>query len=267
MVGVRFVIAGLLLYVPLRLRGAVAPTSQQWRAAAVIGAFLLLGGNGGVSWAEQYVPSGMTALIVATVPLFVVLIDWSRPKGPRPTARVVIGLSTGFAGVFFLVNPTAGADSGVYLPAVLVLVAAAVSWALGSVLSRYWHAHESAFVDTAMKMIMGGAMLTLAGTIRGEWSLLDPGAISLKSALALVYLIVFGAIVGFSAFIWLLKNAPLSKTSTYAYVNPVVAVILGWWLGGEELTLRIVGGAAVIVAGVVVITLEGATRGSGQRAP
>ena len=255
MAGVRFVIAGGILYAFVMLRGARAPSRRQWVAASIIGALLLLGGNGAVVWAELRVPSGLVALLVATEPLCVVLIDWARPKGQRPRPGELIGLMLGFAGVIILVSPAELVGGGFEidpLGAVVVLFAA-VSWALGSIYSRHAPAHQSAFLMTGMKMLTGGFLLLLAGTAAGEWSRLDVGAISARSWFALAYLIVFGALIAFTAYIWLLKNTTLARASTYAYVNPIVAVLLGWLLVSEPMNSRVVAAAAVIVAGAVIV--------------
>lgn len=255
MAGVRFVIAGGILYAFVMLRGARAPSRRQWVAASIIGALLLLGGNGAVVWAELRVPSGLVALLVATEPLCVVLIDWARPRGRRPRPGELIGLMLGFAGVVILVSPAELVGGGLQidpLGAVVVLFAA-VSWALGSIYSRHAPAHESAFLMTGMKMLTGGFLLLLAGTAAGEWSRLDVGAISARSWFALAYLIVFGALIAFTAYIWLLKNTTLARASTYAYVNPIVAVLLGWLLVSEPMNSRVIAAAAVIVAGAVIV--------------
>ena len=255
MAGVRFVIAGGILYAFVMLRGARAPSRRQWIAASIIGALLLLGGNGAVVWAELRVPSGLVALLVATEPLCVVLIDWARPQGLRPRPGELLGLVLGFAGVVILVSPVPLAGGSLEIDPVgaAVVLFAAVSWALGSIYSRHAPAHESAFLMTGMKMLTGGLLLLLAGTFAGEWSRLDVGAISAKSWFALGYLIIFGALIGFTAYIWLLKNTTLPRASTYAYVNPIVAVLLGWTLASEPMNGRVIAAAAVIVAGVVIV--------------
>ena len=255
MAGVRFLVAGGILYAFVMLRGAPAPNRRQWIAASIIGALLLLGGNGAVVWAELRMPSGLVALLVATEPLCVVLIDWARPKGLRPRPGELIGLMLGFAGVAILVSPVAllGGGLGINPLDAVVVLFAAVSWALGSIYSRHAPVHQSAFLMTGMKMLTGGFLLLLVGTAAGEWSRLDVGAISAKSWFALAYLIVFGALIAFTAYIWLLKNTTLARASTYAYVNPVVAILLGWSLASEPMNSRVVVAAAVIVAGVVIV--------------
>lgn len=255
MAGFRFLLAGAVMYWLVRLRGASRPTVRQWLWAAVVGALLLLGGNGGVVWAEQTVPSGQAALLVATEPLWVVLIDWVRPGGERPLRGEVVGLALGFAGVAVLITPAGlfGAAFEVDLVGAAVLVFAALAWAAGSVVSRQAPAHESSFVAAAMMMLTGGVLLVIAGTFTGEWARLDVAAITLRSWFALAYLVVFGALIGFTAYVWLLKNTTLARASTYAYVNPIVAVILGWMLAAEPLNSRVMVAAGIIVSGVVIV--------------
>ena len=255
MAAVRFLIAGGALYAWLRWRGAARPAAIHWRAAALVGGFLLLGGNGAVVWAEQRVPSGVTALLVAMVPLWMVLIDWARPGGVRPTLMVAAGLALGLAGLALLVGPEqflGGAHTD-HLGA-LVLAFGCLSWSIGSVYSRHAPLPPSPQLATAMEMLAGGALLLLASAVRGEWPLLDLHAISPRSLLALGYLVVFGSLVAFSAYIWLLRQTSAARVSTYAYVNPVVAMLLGWALADEPLSPRTLLAAGVIVAGVVLIT-------------
>lgn len=255
MAGVRFLVAGAVLYVWGRWRGAPKPTPANWRDAAVIGGLLLLGGNGGVVWAEQYVASGLAALLVATEPLWVVLLDWARPGGMRPTGGEILGLVLGFGGVVLLIGPTNVGAAHVHPLGALALIGATLSWATGSLYSRRAKLPHAPFLTTGMNMLAGGALLMVAGTMSGQWAGVQVGAISLKSVLALLYLILFGAIVGFTAYLWILKQATLATASTYAYVNPVVAVFLGWALAGEPVTPRILAAASVIVGSVVIITL------------
>ncbi len=255
MAGVRFLVAGAVLYVWGRWRGAPKPTLTNWRDAAIIGGLLLLGGNGGVVWAEQYVASGLAALLVATEPLWVILLDWARPGGTRPTGGEILGLVLGFAGVVLLIGPTNVGGVHVDPVGALALIGATLSWAVGSLYSRGAKLPRAPLLTTGMNMLAGGALLTLVGTMSGQWGAVDLAAISVKSGLALLYLIVFGAIVGFTAYLWILREATLATASTYAYVNPVVAVFLGWTLAGEPITPRIVAAASVIVGSVVIITL------------
>lgn len=255
MAGGRFLTAGAILYVWGRARGGPKPTRRNWRDAAVVGGLLLLGGNGGVVWAEQIVPSGLAALLVALEPLWVVLLDWLRPGGTRPRNAEIAGLVLGLGGVLLLIGPVNVGGPHVNLVGVLVLLGATLSWASGSLYSRHADVPPSPLLSTGMNMLAGGALLLLAGSATGQWGALHPAAVTLRSALALLFLIVFGAIVGFTAYLWLLRNANLATVSTYAYVNPVIAVLLGWALAGEVVTPRIAVAAAVIVGSVVLITL------------
>jgi drug/metabolite transporter (DMT)-like permease len=261
MAGVRYLIAGAVLYGWMRLRGTSSPTRYHWISAAIVGGLLLLGGNGGVVWAEQRVPSGLTALLITSVPLWMALLNWLRPGGMRPSGPVAIGLFTGFAGVALLVSPGELAG-GLHVDPLggAVLLLASLSWAAGSLYSRHARFPESALLATAMEMIAGGVLLLAAGLVAGEWARLDLAAVSPKSFLAFAYLIAFGSLVGFTAYIWLLRVTTPARVSTYAYVNPVVAVFLGWALAGEPLTPRTLIAAAIIICAVVLITTYGARR-------
>ena len=253
--GVRFLTAGLLLYAWARVRGAERPSLRQWRSAAVIGGFLLLGGNGAVGWAEQTVETGTAALLISTVPLWMTLFDWLT-EGRRPGRRVLAGLALGIAGVALLVRPGTAVDPA----GALVLVLGASSWAWGSLRSRRMDLPASPLVSTALQMICGGALLAAAGTLRGEVAVFDPAAASLRSVLAVAYLAVFGSIVAFSAYVWLLRKTTPAIVGTYAYVNPVIAVLLGWLAAGESISAGTLVATAVIVAGVAAITSGRARR-------
>ncbi|MBI4420646.1 MAG: EamA family transporter, partial [Gemmatimonadetes bacterium] len=245
-----------VLYGWSRWRGAAAPSRANWIAAAIVGTFLLIGGNGGVVWAEQWVPSGLAALLVATEPFWIVLFDWLRPGGARPAGVVVAGLISGFVGVLLLVGPSnlVGGDR-VHLLGALALVMASASWAVGSIYSaRGAPLPASPMLNTGMQMLIGGALFFVLASATGEWDRLDASTVSLKSVLALLYLLVFGAIVGFTAYMYLLKHTTPARASTYAYVNPVIAVFLGWALGGEALSGRVVFAMLAIVGAVALIT-------------
>jgi drug/metabolite transporter (DMT)-like permease len=251
-------IAGAALYLWTRMRGEPRPALNHWRSAAIIGGFLILGGNGAVVWAEQFVPSGMAALLVAILPFWIVVIDWIGPARARPSLGVAIGLIVGIAGIVVLVGPDAlhpsNASGGGLLKGALVLVAGSLSWALGTIYSRHAQLPRSALVATGMEMFCGGSLLLLAALITREPMQFDPATVSARSALGFVYLTTIGSLVGFTAYIWLLQHQPAARVSTYAYVNPVVAVFLGWALAGESLTLRTVIAAAIIIGAVALIT-------------
>lgn len=255
MAGMRFLVAGAILYPWSRLHGASQPVRAHWLAATVVGGLLLLGGNGGVVWAAQRVPSGLTALLIGTVPLWMALLDGLRPGGMKPNSGVMVGLLLGLFGIMLLVGPgkLAGARQ-VDLVGAAVLILASLSWASGSLYSRRAQLPASPLLATAMEMLAGGALLLIASLLVGEWARFDSSTLSLRSWLALGYLIIFGALVGFTAYIWLLRVSTPAHVSTYAYVNPVVAIFLGWAFAGEPLTARTLLAAAVIVAAVVIIT-------------
>jgi drug/metabolite transporter (DMT)-like permease len=256
MTGTRFWVAGTTLFLVGRYSdGYRTPNFKEWRASFIVGTLLFLGGTGGVVLAEHHISSSLAALLVATEPAWIVILGWFWLKGSRPNLRVVLGLMIGFIGVYLLigVNGAPGVGSGQLLGAVLV-IAAAFSWALGSIYGVVAPVPKSPILASGMQMITGGSMLLIAGTLRGEWTNFQITAVSLTSWFALLYLLVFGSLIGFTAYSWLMKNAPPARVATYAYVNPVVAVILGWALAGESLTSHMLIGATVIVGSVILIT-------------
>jgi drug/metabolite transporter (DMT)-like permease len=257
MASVRFLLAGSLLYAWARvLGGAAAPSGAHWRSTAIVGVLLLVGGNGLVVWSEQRVPSGIAALLVGTVPCFMVLIDWLRPQGRRPTGLVVAGLALGLLGLVWLVGPDSVMGGGrADLLGAGALVLASFSWAFGSIYSRHAPMPASPFLGTAMQMVAAGVVLLALSMALGEPWAFHSSTVSLRSVLSFLYLVVFGSIVAFTAYIWLLRVSTPARVSTYAYVNPVVAVLLGAALAGEALTTRMIVAAAVIVSGVALITL------------
>lgn len=257
MASVRFFIAGGALYAWARLfGGAAAPTRLQWRSTAVIGVLLLFGGNGLVVWAETRIPSGVTALLVGIVPCWMVVLDWLRPGGVRPSAQIVVGLLLGLVGLFWLVGPDALLGGGrTDLVGAGAVLLASLSWAAGSIYSRHAVVPASPFLATATQMLAGAAALGVLGLALGEPWRFDAAAFSARSVAALGYLIVFGSIIAFTAYVWLLRVSTPARVSTYAYVNPVVAVLLGWLLADEALTIRMIVAALVIVSGVALITL------------
>jgi drug/metabolite transporter (DMT)-like permease len=255
MAGSRFLVAGGLLFAWSWPRRERAPIRTEWRSALIVGGLLLMGGNGAVSWAEQYVASGIAALLIAVTPLWMVLLDWLWHGARRPGAHTVLGLLLGFGGIVLLVGPAEllGAE-GVYLPGALALLAGSLSWSIGSIYSRRAPTPKGGMLGIGMQMICGGTLLLLLGTVTGEWAQLDLPAVSLRSVLAVLYLIIFGSIIGYTAYMWLLQVVSAARVATYAYVNPVVAVLLGWGLAGAVLTLRMGVAALIIVAGVALIT-------------
>lgn len=251
---IRYLIAGGLMLVGAIVLGAGRPSRAQWITAAITGTLLLVGGNGAVILAEQRAPTGLVALIVASAPLWMVLIDWLRPGGVRPDRLVFVGLAAGTLGIVLLVDPSGAVASGVPVRETLMLVAGALSWAAGSIWSRQAKLPGSAVMLVALQMLIAGVIFTGLSLAAGEASRIQVAAITLESWLGLGYLIVFGSIVGFTAYVWLVRQVSPAAVSTYAYVNPVVAIALGTVLGGEALTSRTLLAAAVLLGAVVIIT-------------
>ncbi len=254
MAGVRFVVAGGLLLGWVRLRnGGPWPTIQQWRSAALLGLLLLVGGNGSVVLAEFRVPSGLTALIIGTEPLFVVVLLAFWPGGERPRRRTVLALLVGFAGAALLAAPGADAIGSLHLPSVLLLLLACTTWATGSLYARQANLPSSPLLGAAMQMLTGGSVLLVLGAALGEWKNIRVETFSRNSLLALAYLIFFGAIVAFTAYNWLVRNIRPTLVATYAYVNPVIAVFLGWLLLREPLSWRTFVAATLILGAVFLV--------------
>jgi drug/metabolite transporter (DMT)-like permease len=252
--GARHLLTGLTLYPILRWKTGVRPTLAYWRTAVVTGVLLLFVGNGGVCVAEGTVPSGVAALLVATVSLWIVLIDWLRPGGVHPLPRVVAGILMGLAGLALLVGPAHLGGSGRIDPkGAAILVVASLAWACGSLYSKHGGLPSSPFLGVAMQSLAGGSALCIAGLITGEVGALHFATITLRSWLALGYLILFGSGLGFTAYIYLLKNTAAARVGTYALVNPVVALFLGWLFVGESITLRTSIAAAVILSAVLLV--------------
>jgi drug/metabolite transporter (DMT)-like permease len=258
MAAARFLVAGGAMYVFARVVvGAAAPTRAEWKTTAIVGVLLLVFGNGLVVWSELRVPSGMAALIVGVVPCCTVLVDWLRPNGTRPGGRVVMGLVLGLAGLFVLIGPDAlmGGGRADYV-GVAALVIASFTWSVGSIYSRHAPMPRSPVLATAMEMLAASVGLAILALLHGDFTARAGAApISLVSIAGWLYLVVFGSIVAFTAYVWLLQVSTPARVSTYAYVNPVVAVLLGFAIAGEPLTTRMMVAAAVIVSGVVLITL------------
>jgi len=258
----RFLVAGGLVYAAARTR-APRPSARHWLSAVIAGTLLLGGGNGGVVWAEQWIPSGHAALIVATVPLWMVLLDWLFGSGRRPSSALLIGLAWGLVGVGLLVSSNqVGAQSRDGLLGGLALCFASFSWAAGSIYSKGARLPDSPWLATGMQMLAGGVVLGILAMVAGEGTRFHPSDFSVKSILALVYLIVFGALIAFTAYIWLLGVTTAARISTYAYVNPAVAVLLGWLLAEEPLDGRAALAMIIILSAVVVVSLRGGTRSS-----
>jgi drug/metabolite transporter (DMT)-like permease len=246
----RFLLAGALLYAFAARRGAARATLRHWRSAAITGALLLLVGNGGVAWGEQRIDSGVAALLVATTPLWIALLDRVF-AGRRLSLTRIAGLLVGFAGVVFLVGPVGGASIDAI--GALACLVAPFAWAVGSVYARGAAAPDDLLLGSAMQMLAGGALLAVSGLGAGEAAQVQMP--SLASLGAVAYLVVVGSLVAYSAYVWLLRSAPLSIVSTYAFVNPAIAVALGAAFLGEPLTQRILVASVAIVASVALIVV------------
>jgi drug/metabolite transporter (DMT)-like permease len=259
MAGSRFIVAGSILYVWARLsKDYEKPSWKHWRTSFIVGTLLLLGGNGGVVLAQHYISSSLAALLVATEPFWIVLLSWLWLKGSRPNWKVALGLLIGFLGVYLLIGGqenSGSSGSGQILGAFLV-IAGAFSWALGSMYGLRATTPKSSFLTSGMQMLSGGAVLTTVGFIKGEATTFNVVDVAANSWLAFAYLIIFGSIISFTAYSWLLKNAKPAMVSTYAYVNPVIAVFLGWLIAGESFTAQMLVGAGIIVGSVALITSQ-----------
>lgn len=251
----RFLISGVILYAWRRASGDPAPTLSNWKSTAIVGAALLLGGNGLVAWAEESVPSGIAALMISTSPFWLVLFEAMRTGGTRPAWQAILGLVVGFGGVFILIGPSeiTGAENNFDTFGVVLLLLAPLFWSMGSIYARGADMPKSTLLSTGMQMLTGAVALFIVSVIKGELTGFSFGLVSTRSWLALAYLITFGSLIGFVSYGWLLHNAPVSLTSTYAYVNPVVAVFLGYLLADELLNGRILIATAIIIGSVVVI--------------
>lgn len=253
MAGGRFLGAGTVFVAWAAHRGAARPAARDWLTTALIGLLMAAGGNGGVSWALQRVPSGIGALLVSMVPFWVALIDWLRPRGARPPGQVGVGLALGFAGVALLVNPTDLAGARTLDPVGAgTIVAASLLWATGSVYSRYAPQPASHWLSAGMQMLGGGAVLMVLSAASGELTRLDWSTVSPAAFGAWFYVAALGS-VAYGCYLWLLKASTPAKAATYAYVNPVIALLLGYLLAGETLTLWSLGCSALVVAGVLLV--------------
>lgn len=261
MAGARFFLAGsILFFAATRSADFEMPRREHWKTSLIVGTLLLLGGNGLVVFAQHYISSSLAALLVATEPFWIVILSWLWLKHGRPGVRVTVGLVVGFIGVALLVigQSKGGVFAGGYgqLIGTIAIIGAALSWATGSIYGLKAPVPKSSLLTAGMQMMAGGAVILLVSLVTGEMQSFDIAAVSARSWMALVYLLVFGSLVGFTAYSWLLKNAQPSMVSTYAYINPVVAVLLGWSIAGETLTGTVLMGAAIVVGSVALVTFQ-----------
>jgi drug/metabolite transporter (DMT)-like permease len=253
MAGTRFLAAGVLMYAFMRSRGAAAPELRQWWQLGIVGTFLFLGGNGFVVWAEQYITSGLAALLVATLPLWLIVLDWLWAGGKPPTLMAGIGIALGLGGTVVLLDPVRIADSAIHLPGALMVILGSLLWAIGSIYSKKFRQPPSIFMSAACQMIGGGVSLLVVAVALGEPADFAFAQVSAVSVAGFLYLMVFGSMIAISAYVWLLQNASAASISTYAFVNPAVAIFLGWLIAGEEINAHILAGAAIILAGVFLV--------------
>ncbi|MDD2922811.1 MAG: EamA family transporter [Anaerolineales bacterium] len=266
--GVRFLVSGVILVAWQRAAGYELPTRKQWASTAFIGFMLLLGGNGLVAWAEQFIPSGIAALIISSMPMFLVVAEALRPNGIKPTWKTLVGLLIGFAGIFILVGPSEISGSATRLnpSGITALLGACLLWTIGSIYSRTADLPKSSLMTTGAEMLMGSIGLFIVSLLTGELKGWDPAQVSLHSIYGLLYLITVGSIIGFGSYTWLLQNAPISLVATYAYVNPIVAVLLGSWLGNEPLGTHVWLAAAIIIGSVIFINTRGKPKKKNEKA-
>jgi drug/metabolite transporter (DMT)-like permease len=267
MAGTRFVLAGMIMYAIAWSQGSLLRRSgcegrigesnwRNWRTSLIIGACLLLGGNGGVTISERYIDSGLAALIVAIVPIYIVLLGWLTRMAPRPTPIIWMGLAGGFLGVGILFGPGLHFHSiGGRNPAIgiSILLVTSFIWSAGSLYSRVAKHAASPFLTAAQQMICGGILLLIAGAVTGELPRFHPSSISTLSLGSFIYLVLIGAVVGYTAYIWLLRHCDPAKVATYAYVNPIVAVLLGTFFASETVTARTLIAAVLIIGSVALI--------------
>ncbi len=251
----RFFASGGILYALARVRGAGKPTAQDWRAAAITGVLMLGAGNGAVMWAERTVASGVVALIVSSVPIWIVLLDWLRPHGRRPRAAMFLGLGLGLVGMVILIGPRAIIGQGhVDEIGSLILIVGSISWAIGTLVTRSSQRSASPLVFSALQMVSAAVAMTGMSFLMDEPAGFSLGAVSARSMWSWLYLVFAGSIIGYTAYVYLLRVVSAAKAATYAYVNPIIAVLLGWLFASEPISARTIVAAAVVLAGVAIIT-------------
>jgi len=249
----RFIVSGAVLYLCRRLCGDPAPSRHAWHSATVIGILLLVGGNGAVVWAARYIPSSLAALLVATCPLWMLLFDFLRPGGGKPGPQALLGILIGFGGAVLLIGWSANGTTPNGLAGAVVVIVGSMFWAAGSIYGKTAHLPSSPLLITGMEMLTGGGVLLIIALAVGELENFELAQVSSRSLAGWVYLTVIGPIA-FVAYAWLLRNAPIPLISTYSYVNPLVAIILGYFLGKEILALRVLAAAGLIIGSVVLVS-------------
>lgn len=250
--GIRFFISGLILYAWMRSKSTAGPSRREWLNALIVGCFLCVGGNGFVVWSEKTVNSGLVSLLVSATPLWMVLFDWLRPQGIRPKARIVLPLILGLVGLALLLHPDVSPN--VDIRGCILAICGSLCWSFGSIYSRRAELPKSPIMSTAAQMISAGLVLCMLSVFTGEPQHLHIAHITVKSVAAVAYLIAFGSIVAYSAYVWLIRIEHPARVATYAYVNPVVALLLGWLFAGEHLTPSMLLPVVIIISSVIWVT-------------
>jgi drug/metabolite transporter (DMT)-like permease len=255
--GMRFFTAGIVLYAWMRAKGTASPTRREWAAASLLALLIFVFDYGLLFWAEKRVPSGIAAVMMATIPVFMALAEILFLRTQKLTMRLGLALLVGICGVAVLVSRSAGlAEAAIDTSGAVALLVSAISWSLAAILTRKLSLSESKAMSSGSQMLAGGILLIITSAMLGEFKAFDVRAVSSGAWLALVYLIVAGSIIAFTAYVWLIHHESPTKVGTYAYVNPVVAVLLGYFLGGEALGARTVVGTLLVLVSVVVITTK-----------
>jgi drug/metabolite transporter (DMT)-like permease len=260
LIALRSVAAGAILYPIARRDGGEGPSQRAWALATAVGALFFVGCHGTLAIQERTVPSGLSALLLATTPLWTVLVAWALPGGQPPSRRAAIGVLLGFAGIAVLVSGDFAGPTSIHATNIVALLGSSLAWALGSVLANRWPPASSASLNAAMELLAGGALVLIGSVASGELARLNVQAVSPHAIAALLYLIVFGSVIGFGCYVWLLRVSDPALVATYGYVNPVVAVILGWLILGEPLTAKTIVATVIIVGAVILILGSPRTR-------
>ncbi len=269
--GCRFFLAGSILLGLVAIfhrRDFHWGSLREWRDATVVGSMLLVGGNGAVAWAQQYVPTSIAALIFGSMPLCIIFFDWVRPGGIMPSFRTCLGLALGFVGLCILLQPAPSTLSNPMEKwGKIALVFAACSWSAGAIYSRHVHAKGSPLLPMARQMLAGGSVLLLISFLRSDWAHFSVEQVTLSSWMGFGYLVTFGSLLGFTAYIWLMRVSSAANVSTISYVNLVIAVMLGWTVGHEPMTIPTFLGAAIIVGSVMLVLKKKSARAAVNATP
>ena len=265
MAGSRNMAAGVLMMLIAFARGESRPSLVEWRNAVIAGGLMLTLGNGGVTWAEKFLPSSETALLVALTPLWMVLFDWLRPEGTRPGWLVMAGLAVGFVGVSLLARSHGSEGQATYGWAAIVVLISSVGWALGTIFNRAARKPASPLLAGGMQMLAGGALLLALGERAGEWNQLSFAALTPRSVSAWLFLMVAGSMIAYSVYVWLLHASTPARVSTTAYVNPLIAVLLGCTLGREPFSHDVLVAGGLIIGAVVLVLRGGAKKATAEK--